>query len=325
MNKSPNYEIIKEIETNISLIKVDDDIMPYQIIISIPKQDDMVCDPPEPYLIPSNEKGIESIELARRIRIGILKKVYPDDWEVRHVTPQDRFANNDPIKENAAGYHYVRYKSPHKSQKFPSFEARVFNPETSRMSVLANLTFGQPYQGESIESAFVKACVAVDGYYGLPEKSFRTYLKYLKKERVNYKEFEEKISELKKLTQESARKEYLRKYLVTSEKKIIQKDKKPIKNLFMKNPEEDFSKLKGHYPYIYINKKKDNWTFSAVVPTYDDNTACTLGTFVVDEKNYKNTWKQLAKLVDGHFKRTINSDGHYSSIAPPSFEVLTSE
>jgi hypothetical protein len=324
MNESQKYEKIKDIENNISLVKVDDDIVPFQIIVSIPKEEDMPCDPPPPYFIPSNEKGTESLDIARRVRIGILKKIYPNDWEIRHITPQDRFANNEPLKENSAGYHYVRYKSPHKSQKFPSFEARVFNPETSRMSVMANIIFGRPYEGETLESAFVKACIAVDKYYGLPEKSFRTYLKYLKKDRVNFEDFENETLQLKKLAQESARKDYLRKYLIQSDKKTIQKEKKPAKNLFMKNTEESFSKLKGYYPYVYINKKKGSWALSAVVPTFDDNIGCTLGTFIVDEKNYKSTWKQLAKLVDGHFKRTINSDGYYSNIAPPSFEDLIS-
>jgi hypothetical protein len=321
MASLPKHEKIKDLEEYISLVMMKDDIVPYQIIVEVVAKDDMACPPPAPYVIPSNEKGTESFEIARRIKIEILKKVYPDDWEIRHITPQDRFATNEPLKENSAGYHYVRFKLPNKTFKYPSFEARVYNPETRRMVVILNKEFGKPYSGDTIESAFVSCCIAVDGFYGNPEKSFRTYTKYLNKEAIPFEEFEDFIIEAKKAAQEEAKRDYLRKYLVSSQKDD-RSSKKPSTNLFSKKDERDFPSLKGFYPYIYINHKNKKWVLSAVVPEFENSKGTTLGTFNIDEKNTKTTWKQLAKLVDGHFKREIRTNSYYASIAPTFADLV---
>ena len=35
--------------------------------------------------------------------------------------------------------------------------------------------------------------------------------------------------------------------------------------------------------------------FSSSVPDFEEHEKCTLGTFYIDEKNFKSTWIQLAE------------------------------
>lgn len=322
MNSPNDFEIIRNIESNIDLVKTDDELIPYNLLVMVVKEDDMKSEPPEPYFIPTNQKGTEGIDVARRIKLGIYKRVYPDTWEIRHIHPEDRFAKNEPLSESSAGYHYVRFKAPSKTKKYPSFEARVYNPSTRRMAVIASFPFGQPYSGESLETAFYKACIEVDKFYGNPEKSFRTYIDQLDRNKVDKESYEKVVANEKEELQESLRLTYLRKYLVSDATEKKPSENRGRKNLFVKKKEEEFCELKGHYPYVYISKKDDKFVLSAVVPEFEDHHKCTLGTFTIDEKSYKSTWKQLAKLVDGHFKRQIKADGYYDNLAP-SFEALT--
>tara|TARA_B100001245_G_C22893309_1_gene430552 strand:+ start:1239 stop:2225 length:987 start_codon:yes stop_codon:yes gene_type:complete len=324
MSAAAKFNIIKNIEPNIDLVMTDDEIIPYNLAITIGKEPDMECEPPSTYIVPSNESGEEGIEVARRIRLGIYKKVYPDTWEIRHINPEDRFAKGQPISETSAGYHYVRFKAPNKVKKLPCFEARVYNPISKRMTVIGSFYFGGAYSGESVETAFYKACVAVDEFYGNVEKSFRTYLKYLNKDAVDKDSYEKETANEKEELQKIRRVEYLRKYLTN----IMPDDKhksvksSPKKNLFMRKSEDEFSDLTGFYPYVYIYKKGERWILSSSVPDFEEHEKCTLGTFYIDEKSFKSTWIQLAKLVDGHFKRPIKDDSYYDNLAPTFKQLI---
>ena len=189
------------------------------------------------------------------------------------------------------------------------------------MTVIGSFYFGFPYSGESLETAFYKACVTVDEYYGNAEKSFRTYLKYLNKSDINKSSYEDKINEEKEVAQSNQRLKYLRKYLASDDEPKKEKPT-PKTNLFMKKTEEEFAHLRGFYPYVYITKKDGRFVLSAVVPEFEDHKKCTLGTFFVDNNNYKSIWKKLAKLVDAHYKRAIGNKDYYERLAP-TFEMLT--
>ena len=121
MSATPKFNIIKNIEPNIDLVMTDDEIIPYNLAITIDKEPDMECEPPSAYIVPSNKSGEEGIEVARRIRLVFIKK-YTQIHGKSDINPEDRFAKGQPISESSAGYHYVRFKAPNKAKKLPCFE-----------------------------------------------------------------------------------------------------------------------------------------------------------------------------------------------------------
>jgi len=321
MQQQKEHEIIKEIEAGITLVKTKDIFIPYNLIIHIEESDDMKIPPPEPYSFPSNKNGSEGIGAARAIKLAIMKKVYPDTWEIRSIKPTDNFSLNKPIDPNHAGYHYVRYKSPCLTRTYPVFEAKAFDPKVGRQITLGLFGFGTVYSGNSLETAFYKACIEVDSFYGLQEKTFQEYIAMMKLTEDELQEVDDftnsSINKSRSDVQNHHRKAYLHKY--TTHKNHTLKGK-PLANLFTKRSIEEFKNLPCGYPYLYYYGAGK--VLSAQVPAFEDNPKMTIGAVEINKKNYAKKWIELAQRVDKHFKREVESDDYYKKLLP-SIDMIT--